>query len=82
MDMKMKIKIFKECFKFEDGNLCQGIRFMLAPKCSKFISINKETEMLLEAMNPDVYQWYKNSPIGADATLVETLPETKGDISK
>ena len=77
---KMKVMISKEVFCFENGDKVQGIRMMLAPKCSKFLSINGETEMLLEAMNPDVYQWYKNAPTGATATLVETLPEPKGSL--
>lgn len=77
---EMKVKIYKEEFKAQDGNIIRGIRFMLAPKCSKFISISGETEMLLEAMNPDVYHWFKNTNPGYCATLVETLPETKGEI--
>lgn len=79
---KMKVKIMKEVFTFEDGQKCEGVRVMLAPKCSKFIAIRGETEQLLEAINPDVYHWFKNVSPGYAATLVETLPETKGDISE
>lgn len=77
---KMKVMIIKEEMHFENGDNIKGIRVMLAPKCSKFITIRGETEMLLEAMNPDVYQWYKNVNPGTQATLVETLPETKGSL--
>lgn len=71
----MKIKIVKEQLRFENGDQLQGIRVMLAPKCSKFIAIRGETAALLEAINPDVYHWFMNSPEGTIATLVETLPE-------
>lgn len=72
---QMKVKILKEKLRFENGDELSGIRVMLAPKCSKFITIRGETEMLLESINPDVFQWFKNSPEGTCATLVETLPE-------
>lgn len=77
---KMKIKIMKEELHFENGDKMSGIRVMLAPKCSKFIAIRGETEQLLEAINPDVYQWFKNVNPGYTATLVQTLPETEGEL--
>ena len=81
-ELAMKVKIVKEVFKFDDGNLCQGVRFILAPKVSKFISIGNESMQLLEFMNPNVYHWFKGAPVGAEATLVEYYPTPKGDISK
>lgn len=77
---QMKVKIVKEILSFENGDKMEGIRVILAPKCSKFIAVRGETAQLLEAINPDVYQWFKNVNPGYEAVLVQQLPETNGSL--
>lgn len=70
-DLSASVKIVKEEFKAPDGNLIRGVRVIIAPKVSKFISINKETEELLEFMNPNFEHWYQGAPNGNEIVLFE-----------
>ena len=70
-DDSARIKVVKEEFKAPDGNLIRGVRIIIAPKVSKFVSINKETEELLEFMNPNFEHWYNNGPNGQEMILFE-----------
>lgn len=70
-DNSARIKVVKEEFKAPDGNLIRGVRVIIAPKVSKFVSINKETEELLEFMNPNFEHWYHDAPNGLEMILFE-----------
>ena len=70
-DLSARIKVVKEEFKAPDGNLIRGVRVIIAPKVSKFVSINKETEELLEFMNPNFEHWYSKASNGQEIVLFE-----------
>lgn len=66
-------------FTDEDGNTTevQGIRIVLGPKIEKFITMEnlisgrKSNYELLGYVNPNLCQWYSNSPVGSELVLVE-----------
>lgn len=76
-----EIKLIKEYMKFTDdaGNSTevQGIRIVLGPKIEKFITMEnlisgrKSNLELLGYTNPNLTQWYMNSPTGAEMVLLE-----------
>ena len=66
-------------YNFDNGDSVevQGIRVILSPKIEKFIPLenitkgNKSNLELLEYCNPNLAQWYHNSPVGTDMILIE-----------
>lgn len=76
-----KIKVRKEYvnYNFDDGKSLegQGIKIIVAPKIEKFIMLenittgNKSNLELIELCNPNLAQWYHNSPVGQEMDLIE-----------
>ena len=76
-----EIKLVKEYMKFTDDagdtTEVQGIRIVLAPKIEKFITMEnlvtgrKSNLELLGYVNPNLCQWYMNSPAGSEMVLLE-----------
>lgn len=76
-----EIKLVKEYMKFTDDagdtTEVQGIRVILGPKLEKFISMEnlisgrKSNLELLGFVNPNLCQWYMNSPAGSEIVLLE-----------
>ena len=82
----VEIRLRKEYMSFADnksGNTVemQGIRVILGPKVEKFFimeNITQGTKSNLELLgytNPNIVQWYMNSGVGAEITLLEIEPE-------
>lgn len=85
------IVIRKEYMKFTtDKNETvenQGIRVILGPKVEKFFTLEnismgtKSSLELLGYTNPNLVQWYFNSPVGSELTLKEIAPENSKKIN-
>ena len=58
---QITIKLIKQTFKMDDGNLISGVQVVIAPMVYKFISLNKQKLDLLSEIRPDFYQWFVNS---------------------
>ena len=77
------IRIRKEYVKynFDNGDSMegQGIRIIIAPKIEKFILLENLTSgkksnlELVEYCNPNLAQWYHNSPVGTELVLKEVV---------
>lgn len=67
-------KLIKQTYKMDDGNLCTGVQVVLAPMIYKFISLSNQKLDLLQTLRPDLYQWFINSPDGAELSLSEEYP--------
>lgn len=75
------LKVRKEYVKynFDNGTSTegQGIRIIIAPRIEKFIMLEnlttgkKSNLELVEFCNPNLAQWYHNSPVGTELELVE-----------
>lgn len=75
------VRIRKEFVKynFDNGDVMEGngIRIIIAPKIEKFILLENLTSgkksnlELVEYCNPNLAQWYHNSPVGSELTLKE-----------
>lgn len=82
-----EIKLTKEVMSFtgDDGKDVKfgGIRVTLAPKITKFYTLENMTTGrcdnldLIQALNPNLFQWYMNSSTGAEVYLKE-YSNTKG----
>lgn len=78
-----QIKLRKEYnkYSFDNGDVMevQGIRVCLAPKVEKFfilenITSGKKSNLeLMEYCNPNLAQWYHNSPVGTELSLIEQV---------
>lgn len=76
-----EIKLVKEYMKFTDDagdtTEVQGIRIVLGPKIEKFITMEnlatgrKSNLELLGYVNPNLCQWYMNSPVGSEMNMLE-----------
>lgn len=86
-----ELTITKEVMQFNDqdtGNDLKfgGIRVKLAPKIAKFFTLENMTTgrrdnlELLQALNPNLYQWYVNSSAGAEIRLREMSATTHSTI--
>lgn len=71
MENKARIKVVKEVLRFEDGKQVNGVRVILAPKISKFISLNGENAELLQAINPNFAHWYMTAGEGRETYFEE-----------
>lgn len=69
----VSIKLIKQTYKMDDGNLISGVQVVLAPMIYKFISLNKQKLDLLEEIRPDFYQWFYNSPDNSVMVLQEHM---------
>lgn len=67
-------KFVKQTYKLDDGNLCTGVQVVVAPMIYKFISLSNQKLDLLAQLRPDFYQWFVNSPDGAELSLSEEYP--------
>lgn len=61
--------ILTKClYEFKDGVKVQGIKVALAPKVSKFFTLEsaygKDNLMLLKQYDPVLYSWYTDSDLG------------------
>lgn len=68
---QITIKLIKQTFKMDDGNLISGVQVVIAPMVYKFISLNKQKLDLLSEIRPDFYQWFVNSSDNSELILVE-----------
>lgn len=65
----------------------QGIRVILGPKVEKFFTLenitlgSKSNLELLGYTNPNLVQWYMNSPVGSEIILKEISPENSKKIN-
>lgn len=73
MNNLVQIKLVKETYKMDDGNLISGVRVVLAPMISKFIGLSGQKSDLLEEIRPNLNQWFKNSPDGSVLLLQEQV---------
>lgn len=67
----IQIKLVKQTYKMDDGNLISGVQIVVAPMIYKFISLTNQKLSLLEEIRPDFYQWFINSPDGTSIVLEE-----------
>lgn len=65
------IKLVKQTYKMDDGNLISGVQVIVAPMIYKFISLNNQKLSLLEEIRPSFYQWFINAPDGTSMDLTE-----------
>lgn len=63
------IKLTKAVYQFENGSQSSGIVVTLAPKMSKFFSMENPNSSdnldLLKTFNPSIYNWYLDSNAGS-----------------
>lgn len=65
----ISIKLIKQTYKMDDGNLISGVQVIIAPMVFKFVSLNKQKLDLLSEIRPDFYQWFINVPDGQELIL-------------
>lgn len=68
----ISIKLIKQTYKMDDGNLISGVQVVIAPMIFKFISLNKQKLDLLSEIRPDFYQWFINVPDGQEIILSQS----------
>lgn len=68
---QITIKVIKQTFKMDDGNLISGVQVVIAPMVYKFISLNQQKLDLLSEIRPDFYQWFVNSSDNSELILFE-----------
>lgn len=91
LEVFMRVRKEYVKYNFDDGSTTegQGIRIILAPRIEKFIMLEnlttgkKSNLELVEFCNPNLAQWYHNSPVGSELELVENgqKVEVKGSIT-
>lgn len=72
----IQVKIIKETYKMDDGNLISGVRVVLAPMISKFIGLSGQKQDLLEEIRPNLNQWFKNVPDGTSLLLSQSTSDS------
>lgn len=81
--LQIDIKLIKQTYTLDDGNLCTGVQVIVAPMVYKFISLNNQKLSLLSEIRPKFYQWFMNSPDGSELVLREVpkIPVSDSDSS-
>lgn len=80
MSNLVQIKLVKETYKMDDGNLISGVRVVLAPMISKFIGLTGQKQDLLEEIRPNLNQWFRNAPDGSSIVLSQNSDSGLKDI--
>lgn len=69
----ISVKLIKQTYKMDDGNLISGVQVVIAPMIFKFVSLNKQKLDLLSEIRPDFYQWFINVPDGQEVILSQSV---------
>lgn len=77
----IQIKLTKQTYKMDDGNLISGVQVSIAPMIYKFISLNNQKLDLLSEIRPDFYQWFINTTDNSSIILSESVDSDRPSIS-